>query len=112
MYLPPDVCIYIYYVHLQNAGYVQHLLFPFPFPFCHTALPQPPFLSPPGRPQADGFLRVDRVERLQQRPIAKIVWIRRKRKRTEGVGRVWLSICVVEWSWGGGGMSLLTAVMR
>ena len=29
------------------------------------------------------FLRVDRVERLQQRPIAKIVWIRRKRKRTE-----------------------------
>ena len=26
-----------------------------------------------------GFLRVDRVERLQQRPIAKIVWIRRER---------------------------------
>ena len=30
-----------------------------------------------------GFLQVDQVERLQQRPIAKIVWIRRKRKGTE-----------------------------
>ena len=29
-----------------------------------------------------GFLQVDRVGRLQQRPIAKIVWIRRERKRT------------------------------
>ena len=28
--------VYIYYVHLPNAGYVQHLLFP--FPFCHTTL--------------------------------------------------------------------------
>src|SRR4029434_7552397 len=46
-------CLYIYYVHLPNAGYVQHLLFP--FPFCHTTSPLPPFLSPPGRPQADGF---------------------------------------------------------
>src|SRR4029434_3957172 len=24
------LCIYKYYVHLPNAGYVQHLLFPFP----------------------------------------------------------------------------------
>src|SRR4029434_1535135 len=39
----------VYYVHLPNAGYVQHLLFP--FPFCHTTLPT---LSPPGQPQADG----------------------------------------------------------
>src|SRR4029434_10149848 len=30
-------CLYIYYVHLPNAGYVQHLLFP--FPFCHTTRP-------------------------------------------------------------------------
>src|SRR4029434_8783723 len=45
MYLPPDVCIYIYYVHLPNAGYVQHLLFP--IPFCHTTLPHPPsYLHP------------------------------------------------------------------
>src|SRR4029434_9895648 len=33
-------CLYIYYVHLPNAGYVQHLLFP--FPFCHTTLPPSP----------------------------------------------------------------------
>src|SRR4029434_4397501 len=45
-------CLYIYYVHLPNAGYVQHLLFL--FPFCHTTLPHPPFLSPPCQPQADG----------------------------------------------------------
>src|SRR4029434_7500412 len=32
-------CLYIYYVHLTNAGYVQHLLFP--FSFCHTTLPMP-----------------------------------------------------------------------
>src|SRR4029434_2667283 len=33
-------CLYIYYVHLPNAGYVQHLLFP--FPFYHTTLPPSP----------------------------------------------------------------------
>src|SRR4029434_5623027 len=34
MYILYDVCMY--YVHLPNAGFVQHLLFP--FPFCHTTL--------------------------------------------------------------------------
>src|SRR4029434_8989675 len=32
-------CLYIYYVHPPNAGYVQHLLFP--IPFCHATLPTP-----------------------------------------------------------------------
>src|SRR4029434_4867708 len=38
-------CLYIYYVHLPNAGCAQHLLFP--FSFCHTTLLIPPsYLHP------------------------------------------------------------------
>src|SRR4029434_5072447 len=44
-------CLYIYCVHLPNAGYVQHLLFS--ISFCHTILLNLPFLAPPDAPQPD-----------------------------------------------------------
>src|SRR4029434_3595449 len=49
MYLPLDVCIYIMYIYQMQAMY-NTCCFPSP-----SATQPSPFLSPPGRPQADGF---------------------------------------------------------
>ena len=52
MYLPLDVCIYIMYIYQMQAMYNTCC---FPSPSATQPSPHPPFLSPPGRPQADGF---------------------------------------------------------
>src|SRR4029434_6932729 len=46
-------CLYIYYVHLPNAGYVQPLLFP--IPFRHTTLSSSP-LSISTRPTSSRWV--------------------------------------------------------
>src|SRR4029434_1211138 len=54
MYLPPAVCIYIMYIYQMQA---VHNTCCFPSPSAKQTFPtppNPPFLSPPGRPQADG----------------------------------------------------------
>src|SRR4029434_5346634 len=51
MYLPLDVCIYIMYIYQMQAVYNTCC---FPSPSATQPSPTPPFLSPPGRPQADG----------------------------------------------------------
>src|SRR4029434_8394843 len=51
MHLPPDVCIYIMYTHQMQDMYNTCC---FPSPSATQPSPHPPFLSPPGRPQADG----------------------------------------------------------
>src|SRR4029434_7912907 len=48
MYLPLDVCIYIMYIYQMQAMY-NTCCFPSP-----SATQPSSFLSPPGRPQADG----------------------------------------------------------
>src|SRR4029434_8584451 len=52
MYLPPDVCIYIMYIYQMQDMYNTCC---FPSPSATQPSPNPTFLSPPGRPQADGF---------------------------------------------------------
>src|SRR4029434_9778985 len=52
MYLPPDVCIYIMYTYQMQDMYNTCC---FPSPSATHPSPHPPFLSPPGRPQADRF---------------------------------------------------------
>src|SRR4029434_3806429 len=52
MYLPLDVCIYIMYIYQMQAMYNTCC---FPSPSATQTSPLPPFLSPPGRPQADWF---------------------------------------------------------
>src|SRR4029434_4763757 len=51
MYLPPDVCIYIMYTYQMQDMYNTCC---FPSPSATQPSPIPPFLSPPGQPQADG----------------------------------------------------------
>src|SRR4029434_9519933 len=51
MYLPPDVCIYIMYTYQMQDMYNTCC---FPSPSATQPSPHPPFLFPPGRPQADG----------------------------------------------------------
>ena len=42
-----------------------------------------------------GFLQVDQVERIQQHPTVKTVSIKRERKETKWMGRVWLpNMCI------------------
>src|SRR4029434_1216040 len=50
MYIPPDVCIYIMYIYQKHSVYSTCC---FPSPSATQPSPHPPFLSPPGRPQAD-----------------------------------------------------------
>src|SRR4029434_1301130 len=52
MYLPPDVCIYIMYNYQMQDMFNTCC---FPSPSATQPSPYHPFLSPPGRPQANGF---------------------------------------------------------
>src|SRR4029434_3648027 len=54
MYLPPDVCIYTGIMYISQMQAVHNTCC-FPSPSATQPSPLPPFLSPPGRPQADGF---------------------------------------------------------